>query len=61
MYAVVGALGAAAWLLWQAWGVLTGPQNPSGWFFTLGVFIVAPGIGWVAAQVLERRSSRHRA
>lgn len=63
MTPVGNILGGAAWLaalLWTMFRVLTGPQNAAGWYFNLGLFILAPGGAWLAAKVLDRRSGRQK-
>lgn len=57
---ILGGIDFVVTLLVAMFRVLTGPQNAAGWYFNLGLFVLAPGGAWLAAKVLDWRSSRQK-
>lgn len=56
VFGPIGAIGFVIWLLIEAWHVITGPQNLSGWIFFVSLPFGAALIGKVVGSRLERRS-----
>jgi hypothetical protein len=49
---------AVVWTACAFWTTLTGPVNVSGWICTVGIFLAAPLVGWLASLRLNRKAAR---